>query len=421
MNVRHIVAAAFLFSALKLALGAEKCMTENRFPEGQSDALNWVDQMNWLSPENLRIGLQSGQRFMSHVRITLPNASARPRAIKQLSLESIKINDPVGHGEKTAEFVFNSRIYADGVVVLRDGKIVSERYWNDLTPQMPRLLLGATQPIVSVLGAIALSQGKLEQDKSVLLHIPELSSQKGLRRLSIQRLLDGSLGFGWGDSEIKEWEKASGWNNESSSDVRAWLNTFGRWEGEIIDNKTVRTNLVPESDLLIWALDERYKKPVSRTLCDNVFSRMKLENPAIWLTDKRGRELSGGLALSLRDFAYLGQFLIDARNSPNRTKLPGWFVETLAAPSGARKANYLKEIGFGTGSDLRYGFVHLGGRGSRIAIIGPYGNSLYVDFDRNVVVAIYASYPRAQSEGLFATLQELWELLSTIPASGKQR
>jgi CubicO group peptidase (beta-lactamase class C family) len=116
--------------------------------------------------------------------------------------------------------------------------------------------------------------------------------------------------------------------------------------------------------------------------------RLKPENPVLWLTDADGTELANGLALSLRDFGRFGQMLIEARGAGGRSKIPGWFIETLTSSSGMRKAKPSEVEGLLRGSELRYGFVHLGGAANRIALLGPYGNSLYLDFDRRLVIAL---------------------------------
>ena len=73
------------------------------------------------------------------------------------------------------------------------------------------------------------------------------------------------------------------------------------------------------------------------------------------------------------------------------------------------------------GSELRYGFVHLGGAANRIALLGPYGNSLYLDFDRRLVIALFASYPMEYSPSLMATLEQLWEAVGAATQPAKKR
>ena len=165
------------------------------------------------------------------------------------------------------------------------------------------------------------------------------------------------------------------------------------------------------SDLLAWVLSNVYAAPLSRVFCDHLAARLRPENPIFWLTDAQGQELGDGLALSLRDLARVGQMLIDARSGSqgNRSRIPGWLIETLGSPGALHKGPSDGLPGLGKGSEMRYGFVHLGGAANRIALIGPYGNSLYVDLDRRLVIALFAAYPQPGSPALLATLAEVWE------------
>jgi hypothetical protein len=95
-----------------------------------------------------------------------------------------------------------------------------------------------------------------------------------------------------------------------------------------------------------------YRVPLARTFCQELFEKLRPENSALWLTDSQGTELSAGLALSLRDFARLGQLLIDARNSSRRSKIPNWFIETLTASAGLRTANSSELAGLQKGKRI---------------------------------------------------------------------
>lgn len=382
----------------------------------------WIDQDNWLAPENLRIGLQSAGSFMPLLKITASTAPQIPRpAPRQIEIDKIKAIDPFDQQQRNVGFLLESRAYADGLLVLRHGKVISERYWNGLAAQQPRLLLGATRPLLSLLGAMAVAQGKLSPDRSVVRHISALSAQTGLRKLSIRRLLEADSRFDWSPQELSDWQAAGGWNSgKAAGGMRAWLNEPGRWERDF-SAEPLPGEVGPDGDLLVWALAEGYRLPLARIFCQELFGKLRPESAALWLTDAKGTELSAGLALSLRDFARLGQLLIEARNSSRRSKIPNWFIETLTASAGLRTANHPDLAGLKEGSEFRYGFVHLGGAHNRIAILGPYGNSLYVDFDRQLVIAIFAAYPRDHSAGLRATLEQVWDALGSATQATSKR
>ncbi|MCM8623314.1 MAG: serine hydrolase [Candidatus Accumulibacter sp.] len=400
---------------------AEECVIEP-VTRSTRDPGAWIDQDNWLAPENLRIGLQSFGRFMPSLKIRATETAQMLRpASRQLELDKLKARDPLDQQPRDVGFLLATRLYADGLLVLRDGKVASERYWNGLVAQDQRLLLGGTRPILSLMGAMAVAQGKLSPDRSIIRYIPALSGQTGLRKLSIRRLLEGESSFDWSSNDVSDWLAAGGWNTGNTAEgIRAWLNQPGRWDRDFSPNPQLG-EVGPDSDLLVWALAEAYRVPLTRTFCQELFEKLRPESAALWLSDSQGTELSAGLALSLRDFARLGQLLIDARNSNRRHKVPNWFIETLTASAGLRIANSPDLAGLRKGSEYRYGFVHLGGAPNRIAILGPYGNSLYVDFDRRLVIAIFAAYPRKHSAGMRATLEQVWDMLgSATQPSGKR-
>ena len=411
-----------LLSLSSPLLSAEKCSVD-RVNGAQQPLAAWIDQDNWLAPENLHFGMQSAGRFLPLIRIKSPVAHESLRVMpKQLELDKVKADDPLDQAQRGIGFLLDTRLYADGFLVLRNGKVLSETYWHGLSPQEPRLLLDGTRPILSLLGAIAVAQGNITPDKSVIRLVPALSAQTGLRKLSLQRLLDANSRFEWSVQEINDWQAAGGWRSGSAEhDIRGWLNQADRWERKMADAGSESSEAGPDGDLLTWALAEAYHQPLAQVFCENVLGKLRPENPVFWATDQQGTELSNGLALSLRDFARFGQMLIEARSGAARGKLPAWFIETLSASRGHRKSDLPELAGLKKGSEYRYGFVHLGGDPNRIAIIGPYGNSLYIDFDRRLVIAVLSSYPKTYSASARATLEQVWDAVRSATQPGKKR
>lgn len=412
-----------LLLCLNLAAQAAEQCTIEPVSKSATAPSPWITQDNWLAPENLRIGLQSPGSFMPYLNIKAPAAREALRSVsRQLDLQRIKVIDPNDQQPRDLQFLLNTRLYADGLLVLRNGKIVSEQYWNGLTVQQPHLLLGGTRPLLSMMGAITIGQGKFSPDHSVVRQIPALATQAGLRKLSIQRLLEDSSRFAWTPQELAEWQSTGGWKTGTGAGgMHAWLSQAQRWDRKFSEEPFNSLDPGPEGDVLAWALSEAHKTPLSKIFCDEVFSKLQAEHPARWLTDVQGTELSGGLALTLRDFARLGQMLIDVRNGSNRSKIPGWFLETLTSSLGGRRTNADSLRGLPAGSESRYGFVHLGGAPNRVVMLGAFGSSLYMDFDRRLVIAIFASAPASRSAGTLATLTRTWEALEPAAKQARKR
>jgi CubicO group peptidase (beta-lactamase class C family) len=406
--IRRLPAAFLsLFIATDTWAANATCQFE-QVPVGPQKLGAWIDKSNWLAIENQRLTLQAGEVFMPAWRLA-PAGDGHPAAAKQRPIDDFPVVDPLDGSRRDLGFLLDSRLYADGLVVLRNGRVVAERYRNGLTPDKPRLLLEATRPLLNLLGAISVSQGKLAADKSVSRFLPNVPPSAGLRKLSIRRLLESEERHDWTAEDLESWQQAGGWTtNQAGNGIRAWLSQAGRWEKPLDEPAETSFSAAPDDDLLAWILAESNAMPLSQLFCERLLSRNAPEHPIVWLSDSRGVELANGLGLSLRDFAKLGQVLVDARSSRNRGKIPSWFIETLTASSGMRSGEIK---GLTKGSEQRYGFVHLGGSPNRVALIGAHGTSLYIDFDERLVIALYATRPGESTAGTLALLEHAWKAI----------
>ena len=397
---------SLLFWMSSSALAAPPSCQFDRLPAGEQRLGQWIDKANWLAIENQRLTLQSASTFMPAWRLApSPTRQATPPA--QRSVDEFPAIDPLDGRPHDLGFLLDSRLAADGIVILRNGQLLSERYRNGLAPDRPRLLMDATRPLLNLLGAMSISQGKLGADKSVTRYLPGLATSGDLRKLSIQRLLEGNEQHAWTPGDLLAWRQAGGWDGRlAGNGIRTWLAQPNIWDKPVTERQEARPAASPDDDLLAWVLAESNTQPIARLFCEQLLLRARPEHEVIWLSDAQGIELADGLALSLRDFARIGQLLIEARGSRSKARIPDWFIETLLASSGMRKADIR---GLKKGGEMRYGFVHLGGSPNRIALIGTHGNSLYVDFDKRLVIAIFASYPPAYTPAMLALLEQTWD------------
>lgn len=419
MKRRLTLLSLALVTWLPAVQAAPNCQFETQ-PAGNGKIGPWIDKDNWLDIENQRFSLTAGTVFMPALRLApAPGGEPLPPAPRPLAIETIVSTDPLDGRPRDLAFLLDSRLDADGVLILHNGRILAERYRNGLRPEEPRLLRQATRPLLNLLGAISIAQGKLAADKSVSRYIPALNGQSGPRKLSIQRLLEGEAQYDWSSEELTDWRQAGGWTPEApATGIRAWLGQAGRWNKPLAESDSPAFAGSPSDDLLAWALSESNATPLAQLFCDQLLARRRAEHSLLWLTDPQGVELADGLALSLRDFGRLGQQLLDARAGRNRSKIPAWFIETLTTSAGMRSPQIK---GLAKGSEQRYGFIHLGGAKNRVALIGSHGTSLYIDFDQRLVIAVYATYPKAGSPALLATLEQFWKTVGQANAQARQR
>lgn len=403
----HFLILSALFASLP-ALAAEPCTQTASTPPTEF-ARQPVRADNWLSPGNLRFGLIHAPRFIPGVTVAPPaGAPARSPAAQRIDVDRLLVSDPADDTRRSLRFLLENRIDADGVLILRRGRVLLDYRRAGFDPAQPRLLLEATRPVLVALLAKAAAEGRVAREKAVARAIPDLSNARELSKLSLQRLLEGRTGLQWSDVDIRQWQQEAGWApGGTATGVRVWLERRPSWPRTA--DETGADVVGPEGALLLWAAEKAWKKSAPALLCD-LQGSIRARHPAFWATDPTGTALADGLALSLGDFANLGQAFLDARNRPGRRALvPAWFVDSVAGPSGTRELApaVVHELGADTG--WQYRIAHPGNRGHRMAILGAYGTSLYVDFDHGTVIAVFASHAERHSPLLMASLRNLWE------------
>lgn len=406
MQTHPILFAAALLASTQV-LAAEPCTLSTGAPPTTSTG-GPVRADNWLSPGNIRFSLGQVSRFMPGVSVAPAVSSpTRPIAAQRLDPDRLQVTDPADGTRRSLRFLLENRIDADGVLILRRGKVALDYRRSGFDPNQPRLLLEATRPILVTQLAKAAAEGRVAREKAITRIIPELSGARDLGKLSLQRLLDGRTGLQWSEADITHWQQEAGWAPGGRTGVRAWLNTRAAWPRTSGDTGLDLSG--PEGELLLWATEKAWKKSAPELLCD-LQGLIRARGPAFWATDAIGTPLADGLALSLGDFASLGQAFLDAHNHTGQRALaPAWLIDTVASPSNTNDAKPAGVLALGPDMGWQYRFAHPGHRGQRTAIIGAYGTSLYVDFNYGTVIAVFASHAERHSPLLMASLRNLWE------------
>jgi CubicO group peptidase (beta-lactamase class C family) len=122
-------------------------------------------------------------------------------------------------------------------------------------------------------------------------------------------------------------------------------------------------------------------KNVADYLSEKLWSRLGMESDATWWLDSpEGLEIGGsGLSATLRDYARFGLFLLNDGIIDGERVLPeGWVHE-------ASTAKYID------GEKVDYGYMLWPLHGRSYAAIGIFGQFVFVDPDRNLVVAMWSA------------------------------
>src|SRR5215469_10850316 len=114
---------------------------------------------NWQDPPYNRWAFQ-------HVRELIPTAKiARSahlmRRLPRAELELGTVSFFSGDRELTVQ-QFLAETYTDGFVVLHDGRVAYEQYFNDMTADTPHLLMSVSKSVTSTVAGILAGRGVLD-------------------------------------------------------------------------------------------------------------------------------------------------------------------------------------------------------------------------------------------------------------------
>lgn len=262
---------------------------------------------------------------------------------------------PVFHGDAGFDANLNARIdklIADkriwnvhGVVILRGGKLVLERYFTGrdnargrdigeiaFGPDALHDLRSVSKSIVSLLYGIALAQGKVPPPEAPLFDVfPEFRdlAKEGREKLTIHHVLTMTMGMEWDETSIPYSDRR---NSEIAMDLAPDRYRF------ILERKVVQAagRYFTYSGGATALLAKIIRKGTEKSL--HGFAREVLFEPlgigkTEWLTDNASEEFAAsGLRTTPRDLARIGQLLLNRGKWNGKEVVPFSWIERSVTP-----------------------------------------------------------------------------------------
>jgi CubicO group peptidase (beta-lactamase class C family) len=271
-----------------------------------------------------------------------------------------------------------------GLLILHRGEVVFEKYLLGNDEHTRWMSMSVVKSITATLVGAAIQDGYIDSiDDAIVQYLPRLQGS-AYDGVSIRQLLQMSSGVAWNETYT-----------DPNSDRRHMLEAqIGQQPGAILDlmaalpraaapgtrwnYSTGETHVV--GALLRAAID----KPVADYLSEKIWSKMGMQADANWwLESPDGLEVGGsGLSATLRDYARFGLFMLNDGVANGERVLPeGWVAE-----ASARQ-------GVG-GALIDYGYMWWPMHGRSFSAIGIFGQYVFVDPDRQLVVALWSAQPK---------------------------
>lgn len=369
-------------------------------PPFPADAL--VTLGNWQDPPFNRWSFQHLRELIPTVRIARGAGPVRrlPRAERDLSGLAFRSG---GRELTVGEMLAES--YTDGFLVLHGGRIVTEQYFNGMTPDTPHLLMSVSKSVVSTVAGILASQGRLEPAAPVERIVPELAGTS-FAGATVQDLLDMRAGTKFDEtydnpeSDVRVYERVYLWRPDGPEarppDALAYYATLYN-DGAHGGPFRYRSIL---TDVLGWVLERAGGARLHDLIGRLVWQPMGAEFDAEITVDARGNAMAdGGICATLRDLGRFGLLFMGTGHRPTRwSVVPApWIAGTIAGAADGPDAFIAggEGVRFPPGAHYRNFWWVAEPAVPLLYAAGINGQNVFVHGPSQVVVAKLSTWPTA--------------------------
>jgi CubicO group peptidase (beta-lactamase class C family) len=296
-----------------------------------------------------------------------------------------------GQARPATEFL--GRTFTDALLILKDGRIVTELYRNNADEQTRFMAFSMTKSITSTLVGIALEEKRIQSlDDPVTRYLPELRGG-GYDGVTVRHILQMRSGvdyeerydFGNPGTAARNHELSLVKNVVRFADAARTIPRKHR-PGTVFEYKTLDTAV------LGWLI-ERVSggSTVAAYTAQRVWEPLGAEADAYYIMDGEpgtGREFSGaGLNATLRDFARFGQMVLQEGEANGRRIVSAEWLREATRPTPTSPGEAPNARG---GYGYQWWMTETPGA---FQAIGLQGQFLYIDRDTRTVIVKLSHFP----------------------------
>lgn len=285
------------------------------------------------------------------------------------------------------------------VVILHDGKLRLERYGLGFDREGRWTSFSVAKSITSTLLGAAVREGKIRSlDDKVSDYIQEMKGS-AYDVVSIRQLLTMTSGVRWNEDYADPDSDVARFNNHKPEPGVDALVSYLRRLPRAAPPGTHWNYSTGETNLVGVLLARAIGKPLASYLSEKIWVPAGMEQKATWLLSSTGQEISGCcIQAATRDFARFGQFILDgARVNGQPVVADGWLAEATT-----RRAD-IGQPGRG------YGFQWWTYDDGSFAARGIFGQGIFVDPKRRLVIASNGDWPVATSRAESAAREAFYK------------
>jgi len=374
--------ARILFACFLAALAFPAMAAPDEELLGKAKGYPLGTRANWFFDEGVRVGSFSHlDEILPHYTLSkaqspLPLAAAAGEAGFGYKFE--------GQTRTIEDFLAHQRV--TGLLVIKDGTVLFERYQYDRKPADRFISHSMAKSIVSLAVGIAVAEGKIASlDHPVSKYVPKLAGS-AYGETTIRNVLRMSSGVQFseaydGKDDLTRFVIAR--NTEGSIEALRQFQTREAEQGSRFHYAS------SETMLLAVLLREVTGTTLSEYLTARLWQPMGAEADASWVKGSDGTESAfGNFNATLRDYGRLGMLLANDGAVGGRQIVPKDYLldatDWHRHPPAFQPRKATPYFGYG------YQFWPFPGEKRRFALLGVYGQSIFVDPELKLVMVVTA-------------------------------
>jgi len=283
---------------------------------------------------------------------------------------------------------FMSSQRSAALLIVHDGKLRLERYGLGFDAGGRWTSFSVAKSITSTLVGAAIRDGSIRgMDDKVSDYIPEMKGS-AYDDVSIRQLLTMTSGVRWNEDYADPNSDVAKFNGHKPEDGVDALVSYMRKLPREAPAGTRWHYSTGETNLVGVLLNQATKKPLATYLSEKIWVPAGMEQQATWILNRTGQEISGCcIQAATRDFARFGVFILNGARIDGKSIVPdGWLLEATTTRTDVGRP--------GRG----YGYFWWTYADGSYAARGIFGQGLFIDPKRKLVIALNADWGRGASD-----------------------
>lgn len=301
-------------------------------------------------------------------------------------------------GEKVSFDEFLANTHTNSFVVLQDGELAYEWYADGFDASSRQSSFSMAKSLVSLLVGQAIGRGELAESDRLVDLLPELKTGGDYDQITIRDLLDMTAGIDVSEVYNEYWPFTGTSRMFLTRDLPGFVEDNRKVDSEPGSTAVYRS---VDTEVLGLVLAQLSGKNLSELLSEGIWKPIGAEHSARWSLDHEGghEKAFASVNATARDFARVGQLVLDEGRVDGRQVLPTEWVDRISTPAPLPVDDW--------GYSAQW-WHPSGGDGQDLTALGIYGQYTYVNPTTRTVVVKLSDHGTEQDE------PETFEVLRTV-------